>query len=276
LLSKRANAGSRRRSRTGDRSTSSRRLGSGRNETCIADRRIPKHQTVAADRRLRQHVDRDGVETTEQLGIRASIWLLIAAMLVVAVAVLVIVRPAIEQALSAPAAPSANTAPRASTSAPHDNAMEPHPPPPDGRAAHRELPDRRPPASRDVAAAPPVPGADGDPDAAASAGAPSGIALFPPPGTKPILKGIIVPEGTILPPGYVRHYQTTDDGRQLPPILMFHPDYQPVDDRGEPIALPEDRVVPPDMAPPGLEIQTLDDPDSTASPSGVSRSRPAP
>ena len=85
----------------------------------------------------------------------------------------------------------------------------------------------------------------------------TGINLFPPPGTDPPKAGIIVPDGYELPPGYVRHYQTTDDGQQLPPILMFHPDFQPVDERGQPIPLPEDRVVPPDMAPPGLPHDVL-------------------
>ena len=102
---------------------------------------------------------------------------------------------------------------------------------------------------------PPAPAAD------TSANPPTGLALFPPQGTKPILRGIIVPDDAELPPGYVRHYQATFDGRQLPPILMFHPDYHPVDANGEPIPLPEDRVVPPDMAPPGMAIQTLDIPE---------------
>ena len=85
----------------------------------------------------------------------------------------------------------------------------------------------------------------------------AGINVFPRPGTDPPKAGIIVPDGYALPPGYVRHYQTTDDGKQLPPILMFHPDYQPVDDRGRPIPLPADRIVPPDMAPPGLPHDVL-------------------
>lgn len=87
--------------------------------------------------------------------------------------------------------------------------------------------------------------------------APSGIGLFPPPGTDPPKAGILVPDDYELPPGYVRHYQTTDDGQQLRPILMFHPDFQPVDDRGRPIKLPKDRVVPPNLAPPGLPLETL-------------------
>jgi hypothetical protein len=88
----------------------------------------------------------------------------------------------------------------------------------------------------------------------------TGIAAFPPPGTDPAKPGIMVPDDYELPPGYVRHYQTTDDGQQLPAILMFHPDFQPVDDRGRPIPLPEDRVVPPEMAPPGLGRDVLEVP----------------
>jgi hypothetical protein len=88
----------------------------------------------------------------------------------------------------------------------------------------------------------------------------TGIAVFPPPGTDPPKAGIVVPDDYELPPGYVRHYQTTDDGQQLPPILMFHPDFQPVDDRGRPLRLPADRVVPPEMAPPGLPHDVLEVP----------------
>jgi hypothetical protein len=93
--------------------------------------------------------------------------------------------------------------------------------------------------------------------AAGEGEAKTGIAVFPPPGTDPPKAGIVVPDDYELPPGYVRHYQTTDDGQQLPPILMFHPDFQPVDDRGRPIPLPADRVVPPEMAPPGLPHDVL-------------------
>jgi hypothetical protein len=93
----------------------------------------------------------------------------------------------------------------------------------------------------------------------------AGLEAFPPPGTKPIKRGLVVPDDVELPAGYVRHYQTTDDGRRLPPILMFHPDYQPHDADGNPIPLPEDRVVPPDMAPPGMP-RTVLDPDGAAPP----------
>jgi hypothetical protein len=87
----------------------------------------------------------------------------------------------------------------------------------------------------------------------------SGLALFVP-GTKPIKKGIVVPEGFELPPGYVRHYQTTDSGQMLEAILMFHPDHPPLDGNGQPVAVPESRVVPPELAPPGLPIVMLEVP----------------
>ena len=89
---------------------------------------------------------------------------------------------------------------------------------------------------------------------------PSGLALFPPPGTDPIKRGIIVPEGFELPPGYVRHYQSTDDGTQLPAILMFHPDHAPKDASGNPVPMPPGRIVPPELAPRGLPIQYLEPP----------------
>jgi hypothetical protein len=85
-----------------------------------------------------------------------------------------------------------------------------------------------------------------------------GIAAFGLPGSDPPKAGIIVPEEYDLPEGYVRHYQSTDDGRQLPAILMFHPDYQFMTETGEPVALPSDRVVPPEMVPPGMRIEMLD------------------
>ncbi|XXF80910.1 hypothetical protein P2318_14450 [Myxococcaceae bacterium GXIMD 01537] len=92
----------------------------------------------------------------------------------------------------------------------------------------------------------------------------TGLQLFVP-GTKPIKKGIVVPEGFELPPGYLRHYQTTDSGKMLKPILLFHPDYKPLDAQGQPVPLPESRVVPEDMAPPGMPIQMLDVPENTVS-----------
>ncbi len=87
-----------------------------------------------------------------------------------------------------------------------------------------------------------------------------GIAAFGIPGTDPPKAGIIVPEDYVLPEGYVRHYQSTDDGEQLPAILMFHPDYEFVDEHGKVLPVPENRVVPPELAPPGLAVDNVLDP----------------
>jgi hypothetical protein len=89
-----------------------------------------------------------------------------------------------------------------------------------------------------------------------------GLAVFPPRGTSPPLPGLIVPDDFELPPGYVRHYQMTDDGRQLEPILMYHPNRQPVDERGEPLPQTPDRVVPQERAPVGLPIVMLEVPET--------------
>ena len=90
-----------------------------------------------------------------------------------------------------------------------------------------------------------------------AAGVHTGLGAFNPPGTKPPLIGLAVPEDFPLPPGYVRHYQATDDGQRIEPILMFAPDYQPRGPDGQPVALPPDRVVPPELAPPGLPIRRI-------------------
>ena len=43
-------------------------------------------------------------------------------------------------------------------------------------------------------------------------------------------------------PGYVRHFHETDDGESLPAILMFHPDFEWLDENGDAlIALPSRR-----------------------------------
>ena len=91
---------------------------------------------------------------------------------------------------------------------------------------------------------------------------PTGIQLYRP-GTKPMKRGIVVPEDFELPPGFVRHYQSTDDGERVAAILMFHPDYAPKDERGQPIPLPENRVVPEQMAPRGMPIQMLQLPEGS-------------
>jgi hypothetical protein len=95
------------------------------------------------------------------------------------------------------------------------------------------------------------------------AGVHSGLGAFSPPGTRPPLVGLAVPENFELPPGYVRHYQATDDGQRIEPILMFSPDYQLLDVSGRPIGMPKDRVVPPELAPPDLPIRRIAIPATT-------------
>lgn len=87
------------------------------------------------------------------------------------------------------------------------------------------------------------------------AGIREGLGAFNPPGTVPLMPGIVVPDDFVLPPGYVRHYQVTDEGEMLPPVLMFSPDHDWRDGNGQP--LPDDRLVPPEMAPPGMPIEPL-------------------
>ena len=159
---------------------------------------------------------------------------------------------------------------------------EPAPPPDPPVAVRRAAPVAASPrvevhAVRAPAAAPPTPAKD---TASAEAPrpapdvipmpiapiAPSGIGVFPPPGTDPPKIGIIVPEGFELPEGYVRHYQVTDDGQALPPILMFHPDYDWVDATGAHVEATGNGVVPPELAPPGMPIEMLELPESPSEP----------
>ena len=95
-------------------------------------------------------------------------------------------------------------------------------------------------------------------DALRESGVREGIAAFNPPGTNPLRSGLAVPPDFELPPGYVRHHQVTDQGVDVEPILMFAPDVQLLDEQGRPIAMPEDRIVPPELAPPGLPIRTVE------------------
>ena len=90
------------------------------------------------------------------------------------------------------------------------------------------------------------------------AGVYGGLGAFSPPGTRPPLVGLAVPEDFVLPEGYVRHYQATDDGQRIEPILMFSPG-PPARSTppNRPIAIPKDRVVPPELAPPGLPIRRI-------------------
>lgn len=85
----------------------------------------------------------------------------------------------------------------------------------------------------------------------------SGLGAFQPPGTSPPLLGLEVPEGFELPEGYVRHHQATDDGQRIAPILMFSPDFRFFDAQGRPVALPANRVVPPELAPPGMPLRQV-------------------
>lgn len=89
------------------------------------------------------------------------------------------------------------------------------------------------------------------------AGIRTGLGAFNPPGTSPPLEGLAVPDDFALPEGYVRHHQSTDEGVPIEPILMFAPDARLVDANGQPIAMPENRVVPPEFAPPGLPIRRV-------------------
>ncbi len=89
------------------------------------------------------------------------------------------------------------------------------------------------------------------------AGIETGLGAFSPPGTRPPMIGIAVPEDFVLPPGYVRHHQATDDGQRIEAILMFAPDREFFDTPTGPVKIPKDRVVPPELAPPGLAIRRI-------------------
>jgi hypothetical protein len=89
------------------------------------------------------------------------------------------------------------------------------------------------------------------------AGIYEGIGAFNPPGTSPPLEGLAVPEDFPLPEGYVRHYQSTDDGQAIDPILMYSPDYEFFDADGNPVPIPEDRVVREGETPPGFPVRPI-------------------
>lgn len=89
------------------------------------------------------------------------------------------------------------------------------------------------------------------------AGVYTGLGAFSPPGTRPPLIGLAVPEDFVLPEGYVRHHQATDDGQRIEAILMFAPDRQFFDAANRPIAVPANRVVPPEYAPAGMPIRRI-------------------
>ena len=89
------------------------------------------------------------------------------------------------------------------------------------------------------------------------AGIHEGLGAFSPPGTSPPMIGLAVPDAYALPEGYVRHFQATDDGQRIEPILMYSPDFNFFDSTGQQIIIPADRVVPANMAPPGLAIRPI-------------------
>jgi hypothetical protein len=64
----------------------------------------------------------------------------------------------------------------------------------------------------------------------------------------------------------VRHYQATDDGQRIEPILMFAPDRPFFDAAGNPVVIPQDRVVPPELAPPGMGVRFIRIPAPAAEP----------
>jgi hypothetical protein len=224
---------------------------------------------MASHSRIVPREDGDGVRIFATPGARLVAWLAAAAMLIVVVATVVawlvlrtdvppaagpVARAATDGgAISAtsPAAPAAAPA----TTAPASAAVAPAKP---FRTARRKGPA--------APATPPTAGGTKSLDAAPvikalqAAGETEGIAAFGVPGTDPPKPGIIVPDDFELPEGYVRHYQVTDEGQQLPAILMFHPDYEFLDEHGAPVAIPADHIVPPEMAPPGLAIRMLDVP----------------
>ena len=133
------------------------------------------------------------------------------------------------------------------TAVPRD--MTPPPPVPGGDLSSVDLADVIPPGVEPTAAQ--------VIDELHKAGIHSGIGAFNPPGTSPPLIGLAVPEDFKLPEGYVRHYQATDDGQRIEPILMYSPDFEFFDSAGRRIDIPADRVVPPGMAPPGMTSRRI-------------------
>ena len=220
--------------------------------------------SMAGDSRgPRLRIDADGVRIHESTGVRRSVWLGVAVGALAVLVLLALGRRVVPErdapthaaapVAAAPAASSGGRAPAPANAA----VVAPRPPPvvPVVPAAHSQPPPAPP---SDQAA---LPEHEEPMFGPANPGERTGVALFPPAGTKPIKRGLLVPDEFQLPPGYVRHYQATDDGERVPAILMFHPDYHPVDEHGEPIALPADRIVPPEMAPPGMPIQMLELPE---------------
>jgi hypothetical protein len=194
----------------------------------------------------------DGVTIAPGASRGKSIALLAGAVALACIALLVLFgRP--------PRAPEPETAPAPVAQAQPEPALPaPEAPPPVASALPKAPP---PPEPDELAAVAAAEAAEPEPEPEpGTEETPSGIGLFPPPGTEPLKIGIVVPDDFELPEGYLRHYQVTDDGKELKPILLFHPDYEVLGDDGQPIELPPDRIVPPSLAPPGMPIRMLEPP----------------
>lgn len=192
----------------------------------------------------------DGVRITRRPGGNDRVLLLLLAVGILGVALTILVRLVVP-----PAADAVASAARVDDSRQNDQSAPPTSIPTAAPGTVRIHPVPRRVHTTPALADPATPAATGPtPDIP---GPHPGIAIYPPPGTDPPKPGVIVPDDFVLPEGYLRHHQTTDDGQQLPPILMFHPDYEWVDADGRAIALPADRVVPAELAPPGLAVEIL-------------------
>ncbi|HEX5745723.1 MAG TPA: hypothetical protein VFZ09_05735 [Archangium sp.] len=200
-----------------------------------------------------RHVDGDGVTRIQRKSTGSGTWI-VGLGLGVTVVCLLLSAWLVSSPASVPSPPETEPV-RLAQGAP---APSPTPSRPAPKAAPR-------PQSVPAQPSEPTPQEEPVPQDAAPAGPAEGINLYRP-GTSPLKQGIIVPENFELPPGYVRHYQTTDNGEGIKPILMFHPDYKPVDSKGVPVELPSNRVVPPELAPPGMPIEILELPEG---PEGV-------
>ena len=204
---------------------------------------------------------RDGLRVVRTSPVRRDVWGVVVVGLGVIVGLWLLRTGAPPVSVAAPPGLAPTTSPAAVPAAPEAASAEPSAAPPTipttrgaKLRALRTLgitPGRGPDGKPQIDAAPVI-------GALNAAGIHDGIAAFPPPGTDPPRSGVIVPDDWVLPEGFVRHYQTTDDGEPLPPILMFHPDYTFTDEQGNPITIPPDRIVPPELVPPGLPIRMLD------------------
>jgi hypothetical protein len=200
-----------------------------------------------------RHVDSDGVTRIQRKRTGSGMWIVGLGLGVTVVCLL----------LSAWLVSSPASVPAPAETEPVRLAQgEPAPSPTPSRPAPKVAPR---PQSAPIQPSGPAPQEEPVAQDAVPAGPAEGINLYRP-GTSPLKQGIIVPENFELPPGYVRHYQSTDNGEGIKPILMFHPDYKPVDSKGVPVELPSNRVVPPELAPAGMPIEILELPEG---PEGV-------